>query len=71
MGGSRAFVEWYTLHSAETVRALLPLLVKSGIATEQEVDIETLASRYCDQVLDSGSVIRQLGHTVGAWAHKV
>jgi SAM-dependent methyltransferase len=39
-GGSRAFVEAFTVLAAETIRMLLPLLVKSGIATEHEVGVD-------------------------------
>jgi ubiquinone/menaquinone biosynthesis C-methylase UbiE len=68
-GGSRAFVEAFTVPAAETIRMLLPLLVKSGIATEDEVAIDTLAARWRDQVLEKGSLICGYPY-VGAWAHR-
>jgi hypothetical protein len=68
-GGSRAFVEAFTVLAAETIRMLLPLLVKSGIATEHEVAIDTLAARWRDQVLEKGSLICGYPY-MGAWAHR-
>jgi hypothetical protein len=68
-GGSRAFVEAFTVLAAETIRSLLPLLVTSGIATEHEVAIDTLAARWRDQVLERGSLICGYPY-MGAWAHR-
>jgi SAM-dependent methyltransferase len=70
MGGSHAFVEAFTSYGAETVRTLLPLLIKGGIATAQEVEIATLAARWRDEVHEQGSVVRSYLF-MGAWAHKV
>ena len=41
IGGGRPFTEASSAYASETVRTLLPLLVKGGIATEVEVGIET------------------------------
>jgi ubiquinone/menaquinone biosynthesis C-methylase UbiE len=68
MGGSRAFVEEFAAGATENIRSLLPMLIKGGIATEQEIDIESLAARYRDDVLQRGSVIRS-AFWMGAWAH--
>lgn len=69
MGGSEEFVEDYTRYWAGTVRSLLPLLIKSGIATEEEIDIESLAHRYREEVMRQGSVLRSY-LWMGAWARK-
>jgi SAM-dependent methyltransferase len=69
MGGSRPFIEEYTGYVVDTVRTLLPLLVKGGIATEEEVGIETLAERYCAELVGQGSVIRSYLF-MGGWARK-
>jgi hypothetical protein len=69
VGGSRAFIEGFTAGAAETVRSLLPVLIKAGITSEQEVGIDTLAARYRDDLLERGSVIRAVLF-MGAWAHK-
>lgn len=68
IGGSPAFIEELTAYEADTVRTLLPLLLKGGIATEQEVEIETLAARYRDELVRLGSVVC-CPLFVGAWAH--
>lgn len=68
-GGSPAFIEEITAYGADTIRSILPLLIKSGLATAEQVDIETLAERYRDEVLQQGAVIRNY-LMIGAWAHK-
>ena len=45
------------------------LLIKGGIATEDEVGIETLAARYRAELLRQGSVVRSFLF-VGGWARK-
>jgi hypothetical protein len=62
-------VEEVTAYVADTVRSLLPLIVKTGIATEAEVGLETLAKRSCVEVLQHGGLIRNVFY-VGAWARK-
>jgi ubiquinone/menaquinone biosynthesis C-methylase UbiE len=54
---------------ALAIRNLVPMLVRYGIATEQEVDIDTLADRLRHDVVSRrGSAT--LVHHVGAWARK-
>ena len=43
--------------------------MKLGIATEEEVDIDTLAQRLRDDVVASGGVIKT-PELVGAWTRK-
>jgi precorrin-6B methylase 2 len=69
VGGSRAFIEELAAGATENVRSLLPVMLDAGIATEQEVEIETLAARYGADALQRGSVIRS-SFWMGAWAHK-
>jgi hypothetical protein len=52
---------------ANTVRVLLPLIVRLGVATVEEVAIETLADRLREELVSRGSVARQSG-LVSAWA---
>lgn len=54
---------------AQTVRSLLPMMEKLGVATVEEVQIDTLARRVRDEVVAGGGVI-VLPHLVGAWARK-
>jgi 2-polyprenyl-3-methyl-5-hydroxy-6-metoxy-1,4-benzoquinol methylase len=51
---------------AQVVKSLLPVMEKLGIASEKEVQIETLAQRLRDEVISRGAVI-VLPPLVGAW----
>lgn len=52
-------------YMASLIRTLLPQILQHGIATEREVDIETLADR-----LHAESEISTTWSFVSAWAHK-
>ena len=54
---------------AETVRSLLPIIEKTGIATKEQVDVDTLADRLREAVVAGGGVIYSPVY-VGAWARK-
>ncbi|MBO0784376.1 MAG: hypothetical protein J2P37_36700 [Ktedonobacteraceae bacterium] len=54
---------------ANVVRALLPVLVKLGIATEEEVEIETLEDRLRAEIVDHQGVARSPA-LVSAWVRK-
>jgi hypothetical protein len=43
---------------AESVRSLLPLILKFGIATEEEIAIDTLAERLQNEAIRQGLVVR-------------
>ena len=47
----------------------MPQILQYGVATEDEIALETFAQRYREEVLSQGSVIQWL-HAVGAWARK-
>jgi len=51
---------------AGTVQSLLPLILKFGIATEQEVDIDTLAVRLREEIVSQRSVGRG-PDVISAW----
>lgn len=51
---------------ANTVRVLLPLIVRLGVASAEEVAIETLADRLREELVSRGSVARLSG-LVSAW----
>lgn len=53
---------------AMTIRNLLPLILKFGIATEQEIDIETLASRLQKEIVSQHGVARG-PDIISAWTH--
>jgi SAM-dependent methyltransferase len=56
-------------HGAESLRSMLPLILKLGIATEEEVGIDTLAERLRTEAVAAGSVIKN-PDLVGAWTRK-
>jgi SAM-dependent methyltransferase len=51
------------------IRTLLPRLVDSGVATEEEVDIDTLASRLQAEIVDQQGAAATWGF-VSAWSRK-
>lgn len=55
--------------AAETLRSLLPLAERFGIATAEEVDIATLADRLREDLVGSGGVGKP-PEMVSAWARK-
>jgi SAM-dependent methyltransferase len=57
------------VYLAETIRSLLPVIVKSGLATEAEVDIDTLADRLREEVV-AGEAVIVPSMMVGAWARR-
>ena len=54
---------------ADAVRATLPLILKFGIATAEEVGMDTLANRLREEVVSQGGVAR-LPALVSAWTRK-
>jgi hypothetical protein len=52
---------------ADVVESLLPVIVKLGIATAEEIAVETLAERLRDDVSASGGVVLT-PELVGAWS---
>lgn len=61
-GTTRAAVEY----AAETIRSMLPLILRFGIATEDEIDIDTLADRIYLQAIAQNSVLKA-PDIVSAW----
>jgi SAM-dependent methyltransferase len=55
--------------AAETMRSLLPLVVKLGIATEEEVEIDSLAERLRRETVASDGIVKA-PEVVGAWARR-
>ena len=54
---------------ASLLRSVMPQILEYGIATEDEVGIETFDRRYLEELLRQESVI-QWNQNVGAWARK-
>jgi ubiquinone/menaquinone biosynthesis C-methylase UbiE len=61
--------EWvgYDL-AAETIRTVLPLILKFGLATAEEVQIETLAERMRDEAVNQRLVLRG-PDMISAWTY--
>jgi ubiquinone/menaquinone biosynthesis C-methylase UbiE len=54
-------------YAAATVRSLLPLILKAGLASEEEIGIDTLEERLRTELVAANGVIR-LPELVNAWA---
>src|SRR5438045_3267303 len=59
---------WYDW-CAESVRSVLPLILSLGLATEEEVDISTLAQRLREKAFNPRLVFRGLD-LISAWTRK-
>jgi SAM-dependent methyltransferase len=57
-------------HLASMVRGLLPLIVEGGIATAEEVAIDTLAQRLREEVVRERAVVMGLS-LVSAWTRRI
>lgn len=53
-------------YAAETLRSVLPLVLKFGLATAEEVDIDTFGERLRAETVASGGVVK-VPDLVGAW----
>lgn len=56
-------------HVAETLRSVMPFALRFGVATEDEIGIDTLAERLRDEVTSHNGVV-SLPALVGAWTIK-
>jgi hypothetical protein len=65
LGGGAAWGGY--AYAAATVRSLLPALERFGIATADDVGIDTLAARLCAETVGSGGIVKT-PHLIGAWA---
>jgi ubiquinone/menaquinone biosynthesis C-methylase UbiE len=54
---------------AQTIRSLLPLIEKTGVATREQVAIETLAARLREESLSRGAVLH-LPELIAGWTRK-
>jgi hypothetical protein len=68
VGGTPANLVWLGRFK-ELIATLLPEMERLGVATAEQVDIETLIERISEEAARSGSVI--ISHfQVGAWARR-
>lgn len=68
---NRAELELVIAYVVNGVRTLLPLILKSGIATAEEVAIDTLAERLRAEWATQRMVLRSGVDAVSAWTRKV
>ena len=70
LGGGREWLERFvSTFGASLLRSVMPQILEHGIATEDEVGIETFDRRYLEELLRQESII-QWNQCVGAWARK-
>ena len=70
IGGGREWVERFvSAFGASQLRSLMPQILQLGVATKDEIGIETFDARYREEVLSQGSIL-QWYSCVGAWARK-
>jgi SAM-dependent methyltransferase len=70
IGGGSDWVERFvSAFGASMLRSMMPLILQYGVATEDEIGIETFDRRWREEVLSQGSVIQWIP-CVGAWARK-
>ena len=68
-GGSDWVGRFVSAFGANMLRSILPLILQYGVATEDEMALETFDRRYREEVLGRGSVVQWLP-CVGAWARR-
>ena len=56
-------------YMADMLRSILPIMEKFGVATADEVDIDTLADRLREEVVQGGGCI-SLQPLIGGWTRK-
>ena len=69
INGGREWMEHFAPYLANLLRSLMPKILEYGIATEDEIAIETFEERYLEEVFSQGSIV-QWWPCVGAWARK-
>ena len=70
IGGGREWLERFvSAFGASHLRSLLPQIMEYGIATEDEIGIETFDQRFLEELLRHESVIQHF-QCVGASARK-
>jgi ubiquinone/menaquinone biosynthesis C-methylase UbiE len=69
IGGGREWMERFAPYAANTLRSLMPLILEYGVATEEEIGIESFEARYREEILSQRGIV-QPATMVGAWARK-
>jgi ubiquinone/menaquinone biosynthesis C-methylase UbiE len=69
IGGGQEWLERFAPYVANILRSMMPLILEYGIASEEEIGIESFEERYRDEILSQRGVV-QWWTVVGAWARK-
>ena len=69
INGESEWMERFAPFMANLLRSLMPKILEYGIATEEEIAIETFEQRYLEEVISQRSIV-QYWSCVGAWACK-
>jgi SAM-dependent methyltransferase len=69
MGSQDPFVEPLANFLVQGLRSMTPVVVKHGLATEQELDLDTYARRLSDAFRNAGGIMMSPPF-IGAWTHK-
>ena len=69
INGESEWMERFAPFMANLLRSLMPKILEYGIATEEQIAIDTFEQRYLEEVLNQRSVV-QYWSCVGAWARK-
>lgn len=68
-----AGAEWVSRFTATfgagLLRSILPSILEQGVATEEELDLDTFDERYTAEVVGQSSVVQWIPF-VGAWSRK-
>jgi hypothetical protein len=67
LGGGPAWVGYEA--RADHARRIAPRIIEAGLATEEELDTETLAERLRDELVAQRGVLRAMP-VVGIWARR-
>jgi hypothetical protein len=71
VGGGAEFVERFvSSFGANMLRSMLPSIQEHGVASEEEIGIDTFDQRYLEEVLGQKSVVQWFPF-VAAWAPKL
>lgn len=54
------------VYLGQTMRSVMPLAERTGVATREQVDVDTLADRLREQTVAAGAVLH-LPELIAAW----
>ncbi len=70
IGAGREWVQRFAAaFGAGILQSVLPAILEYGVASEEELDLDTFDERYCNEIVRLGSVVQWVPF-VGAWARR-